>query len=282
MNLQLNKSLFIILLFSINILNAIDTIPSVSVNLAVDSYLSSKEFINKYSTSKDTVSTAIYNNVRFFIIEDSQNIFIVVRGTQNKENIKTDISIKHKNITSDIKVHQGFYDVAYGINMLIKNKLKDDKDITLAGHSLGGGVALLLGSMLYDNGYKVKLFTFGSPPVGDKNFVRKYKKLEHYRYEHKYDFIPKMNQKTISIIKKGLNKLNNNIEDIQRLKNILYIVSNTKYDFIHHGHKIILKNKAITPNYIQDKSIVLKIALKPLFFHSVLTYNNGINKVFKN
>jgi predicted lipase len=100
---------------------------------------------------------------------------------------------------NNIKVHNGFLDQY----LIIKNKLFDNIDdiiknnnigeISLSGHSSGGAIANIA-SIDFCKKYKdiqIKCVTFGSPKVGNENFVDEYNKYvkDSYRIVNKNDII---------------------------------------------------------------------------------------------
>lgn len=59
---------------------------------------------------------------------------------------------------------------------LLDTLLKIDKDknkkIIVSGHSLGAGISTVVGADLANDGYKVVVYNFASPRVGDQNFCK--------------------------------------------------------------------------------------------------------------
>jgi len=253
--------------------------PTAAVNLSADAYLSPKEFKAKYKTKNNKVGSSSYNNVRFFAIEDDKNIFITFRGTASEENTKTDFNIKHLQFLDieNSQVHAGFYNIAIHSKKIFRNLIKKDKPIVITGHSLGGAVALLLGGILYKD---VKVFTFGSPPVGNKIFVDSIKELDHKRYVHQYDMIPKINKPIADKLKAFFKKKKKfSFTKLFRLPISLAFKSatnklvNIPYDFIHHSQAIVLTNQ---PSYKAPKNKLLVYLVKIASYHKVMTYVSGV------
>ena len=276
------KLIFFILLGFVNLLNAIEVTPTVAVNLSADAYLSSKEFKAKYKTKNNKVGSSSYNNVKFFAIEDDKNIFITFRGTASEDNAKTDLNIKHLQFLDieNSQVHAGFYNIAIHSKKIFRNLIKKDKPIVITGHSLGGAVALLLGAILQKDGKDVKVFTFGAPPVGNQIFIDSIKDLEHKRYVHQYDMIPKINKPIADKVKKSFTKKKKfSFGKLFRLpislafKIAMNKVVNLPYDFIHHSEAITLIN---TSSYKAPKNKMFVYFVKIASYHKMMTYVSGV------
>ncbi len=256
--------------------------PSFAVNLSADAYLSSKEFKAKYKTENNKVGSSSYNNVKFFAIEDDENIFITFRGTASEDNAKTDLNIKHLQFLDieNSQVHAGFYNIAVHSKKIFRNLIKKDKPIVITGHSLGGAVALLLGGILHKDGKNVKVFTFGAPPVGNNIFIDNLKDLDHKRYVHQYDMIPKIN-KPIADKFKGFFKKKKKFSfgKLFRLpislafKTVTNKISNIPYNFIHHSEAITLIN---TPSYKAPANKMFVYLVKIASYHKMMTYVSGV------
>jgi len=97
------------------------------------------------------------------------------------------------------KVHKGFLDSIRNLEEEMYEKvvelLKESSNakIYITGHSKGGALATLMAKFLINKNKKfkrkIKVVTFGSPRVGDKDFRSDYD-VEHYRYESFWDLVP--------------------------------------------------------------------------------------------
>uniref|UniRef100_A0A7E4V8A4 Lipase_3 domain-containing protein n=1 Tax=Panagrellus redivivus TaxID=6233 RepID=A0A7E4V8A4_PANRE len=69
-------------------------------------------------------------------------------------------------------------------------------EVWATGHSLGGSMATIAAGVIVKLGYadagKVKLYTFGQPRTGDKDFATAHDKLlpESFRVTHSHDMVP--------------------------------------------------------------------------------------------
>lgn len=129
------------------------------------------------------------------ICEDNQIIF-ACRGTESLSDVATDISVwkepfqdliycnnvdtqKYKNI----KVHSGFLDqyntIKFSIMSTIYSNFWSNKNtqprVIFAAHSLGAGLATMAAACIkaqFGNKIRTECYMFGSPRVGNKDFVR--------------------------------------------------------------------------------------------------------------
>ncbi len=178
------------------------------------------------SEDNSTYMMGIYDHKR------KENVFVFV-GSETSNNFKLDYTnasltyeplIKKKNsilpsiskndttnTCSDCKIHSGFYitwEANYEFSFKTIKKMIEkhpDYKLVVIGHSLGAVTAQYAGLELYLLGYNPLIVNWGSPPLGDKNFVKylnEVTKVEetfdsfgplssmtgNIRYHHKNDF----------------------------------------------------------------------------------------------
>jgi outer membrane murein-binding lipoprotein Lpp len=113
------------------------------------------------------VATPAKQDVQYFIERDDKAKvqYLVVRGSANDINMKEDFAARiRKDRNIKIPVHSGFDDDAKAIWADAQPYLKKDYQTRLAGHSLGGAVAAILGIYAIEDGYKVQaIHTYGQP-----------------------------------------------------------------------------------------------------------------------
>ncbi len=162
-----------------------------SVDKKEDAYTFAQGFdINSSNTAKRSVECGF--------AYDKDSAFIFVRGTQEYlDDVRVDLDARMVEFTEGRgHVSLGFYSQ---FKALIESKVFTDfKDnvlpkkpkIYLAGHSLGGAVATLVAAYLLEEGFKVLLYTYGSPRVGTEEFLQGYHPITHYRHVNDDDLVP--------------------------------------------------------------------------------------------
>lgn len=131
--------------------------------------------VPEFYSSKETGAQA-------FSIIKNNILYIVFRGTESSQDVVINLDIGRVPLlpnNKDILVHQGFLKQFNSLKDAILKKIKDKflniNEIICIGHSLGGALATLAAGHLadlYKNDHEVICHTFGSPRVGNKQFVR--------------------------------------------------------------------------------------------------------------
>jgi len=138
-----------------------------------------------------------------YVLFGKNDLILAFRGTQPNElkDIIADIRIKLVPSSSgNGKVHRGFKGALDKIwpniePILIMNKKK--KNIYFTGHSLGAAMATLAAgrcSRLINTPQPTGLFTYGSPRVGSKKYIRYLTELDfpHARWVNNIDIVTKI------------------------------------------------------------------------------------------
>lgn len=123
---------------------------------------------------------------------------LVFRGTEPKlKDIKTDVNATLKTVEYSkgaVRIHQGYYAQYESLQDEISESLKcealQDHQLYITGHSLGGALAITAIKFLSSDSTGA-CYTFGSPPVGTKEFDRDIK-TPIYRIVNHVDIVPRL------------------------------------------------------------------------------------------
>lgn len=273
----LRRSLvFLIVALSINVYA---TTEHVAAQLAHDAYFSESDFRAKYEKSTQSIESYTAISVKYYsLLTPNNDVMIVFQGSKELKHWESNFKIgesKFLNV-ADTKVHQGFYEEALAARKKLNPHLDTEQKIIVTGHSLGAAVALLFSAMLHHDGYKVELYTFGSPPVGNQKFIDSIKELKHTRYTHIFDIIPKMKKEYVDQVKSSMSQLNDSINENETIRQILSAIDNTSYDYIHHGQHIFLFNTEALSDKYNNSNFGQKLIARTLLYHSSKTYLDGV------
>lgn len=117
------------------------------------------------------------NGTQGILVATDNFLVLAFRGTEatSIKDIKADARAKIKGCTSGGKVHSGFSDaydeVALDIQTTLNQDEYKDKPLFITGHSLGGALATIAAKKLKHHGGLAGCYTFGSPRVGDEEWV---------------------------------------------------------------------------------------------------------------
>lgn len=161
----------------------------------------------KQDIAQTQIQSLGYNEFAWFDTDGTQafacrksnanNIFIVFRGTEPNQmkDILADVKAWRKPAREKGLVHFGFaqaLDKVYDniVQWLSEQKLDGERNITCTGHSLGAALATIMASRLDAN----ELYTFGSPRIGNRAFVKEMNNdgIEHYRFVNNNDIVTKV------------------------------------------------------------------------------------------
>lgn len=127
---------------------------------------------------------------------------VTVRGTEPNrwEDWKVDFDFNPIRIHGmPGMIHKGFYYEAAALIrfLLVRYPLETigHTTLTFTGHSLGGAIATLAAYDMAFRGYKVVLYTFGAPRVGNREWAKSATHLlqkRHRRSVHNADIVPRV------------------------------------------------------------------------------------------
>ncbi|WP_286138566.1 lipase family protein [Bacillus sp. AFS055030] len=155
---------------------------------------------SKYSLV-DTIKARAIRELEWFgyIIENDVSVIIVFRGTMSDLDWLADLKIDQDlfpYVRNGGNVHSGFLSIYQSCREMLLAIVKEkalSKKIFIAGHSLGGSLATLLGYEITMTGIcNPNVYSFGSPKVGNTKFKESYdENVRHsLRFVNLYDMIP--------------------------------------------------------------------------------------------
>ena len=151
-----------------------------------------KEFLFKRVIMHTELKFFDVDGAQAYGIQMPQFTMIVFRGTQPNELSDIIADIKAWPSESDTvgNVHSGFKGELDKIYPDISNWLKNkNKNLVITGHSLGAAMATLFASRQETKDYDVKLYTFGSPRVGNDEWAEQFANIEAYRFVNNNDIV---------------------------------------------------------------------------------------------
>jgi len=131
-----------------------------------------------------------------YIIWDNEDMIIAFRGTEPKQmsDVKADLNaVQRKGYLDKGDVHSGFRGEVDKIWDTLKPLVlqKVSNIVYVTGHSLGGAMATICSKRLQEIISNVVLYTYGSPRVGDRKWVKSLQ-VTHYRYQNNNDVVCKV------------------------------------------------------------------------------------------
>ena len=100
---------------------------------------------------------------------------LVFRGTEEGADWLTNLKFEKDRWDGNGKVHVGFRDALDDVWTDVKRELQNVRGpLFITGHSLGAALAILAGARLGRDGVKRAVYAYGSPRVGDADFVKGY------------------------------------------------------------------------------------------------------------
>lgn len=148
-----------------------------------------------------------------FIAANEDRILITFSGSESLPDWVTNfISVTDPGPFPDSRVHEGFQDALFPVLLTLTRALHIynptyHKSIWITGHSLGGALAVLLGSMFVAEGIPVSgIYTFGAPRVGDPRFANTLdQKLAGslYRVVNEGDLVPHLPPQFLGFLHSG-------------------------------------------------------------------------------
>ena len=139
-----------------------------------------------YINNKNTSTQAALLKV----IQDSPCLVIVFRGTDEIYDWNTNAHAYQMAFGEAGKVHNGFKKAYISIREELFEHIKDNAlPVFITGHSLGAALATLAASELYRNKHFDSCYAFGSPRIGNPEFIDSIKCEQIYRVINNSDIV---------------------------------------------------------------------------------------------
>jgi len=162
-------------------------------NISAITYEDPKDSKTKFKSFGFTI-VEFFNieGAQAYLLKDMNGIHVLsFRGTEvtQKSDILADLKAGKNLEACGGKVHVGFKGEINKVWPAITKSLANIDSLYVTGHSLGAAMATIAASRIQT---KVRaLVTFGSPRVGDKEFVKSVA-VEHYRVQNNCDDVTKV------------------------------------------------------------------------------------------
>jgi len=169
-------------------------------------YSGEKEFKKVFSKQWEDITFVSKGGTECYILTCPKNYIVVFRGTEptSWEDIKADIQFTKQEKTyatnsvglkAHGKMHKGFRAALEDVWKILHKHYKQNgvgKQLLITGHSLGAAMATICAARLQSVFNKeIVLYTFGSPRVGNKEFVDNLN-VEHHRWVNNNDAVTKV------------------------------------------------------------------------------------------
>ncbi len=159
------------------------------------------------SLNAKLIKTFDANGTQAILITTEKFITLAFRGTESKsiKDIKADAKATTTKCDSGGNIHSGFQQAFEEVALDIQNTLNEQalasKPLFITGHSLGGALATIAAKKLHHVGGIASCYTFGSPRVGDENWIANIK-TPLYRLVNAADCVTMMppSSDTISLL----------------------------------------------------------------------------------
>lgn len=147
------------------------------------------------------------NGTQAILLTNDSLIFLAFRGTEASSitDIKSDAKANSIPCESGGNIHAGFKQAFDQVALDIQNRINEDefqnRPLLIAGHSLGGALATIAAKKLSHKGGIAACYTFGSPRVGDDEWIT-HIKTPVYRLVNAADCVTMLppGTETISVI----------------------------------------------------------------------------------
>jgi len=133
-----------------------------------------------------------YEGAQCYLLSNKDTAVIVFRGTEPKQksDIWADLKTWKKKSQTKGSIHSGFMGETDKVWESVNKFVRDNKDknLYIAGHSLGGAMASVASSRLQQHPPLKMTYTYGSPRVGNSSW-RNFQTWSHQRMQNNNDVV---------------------------------------------------------------------------------------------
>jgi len=250
-----------------------------AVSLANDAYLSPEQFMSKYDSDHYKLTAERALSINYYLFRQKNQLIVVFEGTNDLSSLQTDLQVGESDFLHlfGTQVHKGYYSEAEVAYKRIVPLVTKEQQVIITGHSLGGAVGHLLAAILYKEGYNVRLFTFGEPPVGNEDFVHTIKGLDHQRYTHIFDMVPLLKKEYIEKLQDALTYVKTQLPENEAMSELVDALNAIPYTFVHQGEHHYIYNSPNLPIGYDEKPWYERFIIRAYLYHSAQNYLEGID-----
>ena len=274
----MNKTYLVVLIFFSLTTSLFASAAKQAVLLANDAYLSPAQFLAKYHSDNYELLAKKALSINYYIFRQKNQLIVVFEGTNDMRSLQTDLQVGESDFLHlfGTQVHKGYYTEAQIAYKSVAPLVTKEQQVIVTGHSLGGAVAHLLAAILYKEGYNVRLFTFGEPPVGNEDFVHTIKGLDHQRYTHIFDMVPLLKKEYIEKLQDALVYAKTQLPENEEMSELVEELNSIPYTFVHQGEHNYIYNSPTLPEGYDDKPWYERFIIRAYLYHSSKNYVEGI------
>lgn len=235
---------------------------------------------------------ALFNKkgTQAFIAANTQQkrLVLAFRGTEptSIKDIQSDIDARMRvSPVAKSKLHKGFSEayevIGEDIQLFLQNDQYHDYQLYITGHSLGGALATIEAKRLTHRGGIAACYTFGSPKVGNRDWVSDMK-TPLYRIVNAADCVPLMplGDTVITVLSYLIKKLKvlKFVETfLDQYKGYIHCGDIRFLTFCKPGDYSDAKLLTNTTFFQRLKGFILKgVGMAPLADHSITTYRKKL------
>ena len=202
------------------------------------------------------------------------------------------IAASTASVAASPKIHLGIKNRALNLlPLVVYSILRNEPDeIYFTGHSLGGGIALCIASAVYRKlqlqKTKIRVYTFGSPRIGNGAFVSSISDLRHYRFVNGNDIVETLPYDVLGFQQHGIrysvmetdgvSAKDNGEESSSEGEEVSVVLKNTSsiWNIVYHIFKQLRFFAYSWVPWVVSGGIVDPSSYSPIYDHWIVSYKN--------